>query len=266
VKVLPTQKTALEAAQESEDRRQRKANDRATIQFNKWLVGIGVLQLVVFVLQLSVFGYQALKLRQTVDAAAQQSRDMRESITEATRSANAMEKSAEAVTKTSQAASQSVVRIGQQMRAYLSSRINGGIFQDRAANLRFGVTPMVINTGLTPAHKVGYSAKAAVLPFPLEAGHVFPPLDPPRSVFGLLAPQQNFIMDAFVDGDYFDDVEAENIKRGNGKRVYIWGTITYEDVFGDKRYTNFCQSICWILGKEGDVVWGNYSDRHNEAV
>jgi hypothetical protein len=86
---------------------------------------------------------------------------------------------------------------------------------------------------------------------------IFPPLEQPRSVFGLLAPQQNFIMNAYVDRDHFDDAEAEDIKRGKGKRAYMWGTITYEDVFGEKRYTNFCQSIYWVPGKEGEIVFGN---------
>ena len=70
--------------------------------------------------QLAVFGYQALKLRQTVDAAAKQSDDMQRSIAEATRAANAMEKSANAATIGSQAASENVLRISHQMGAYLS--------------------------------------------------------------------------------------------------------------------------------------------------
>jgi hypothetical protein len=37
----------------------------------------------------------------------------------------------------------------------------------------------------------------------------------------------------------------------------MWGTITYEDVFSEKRYTNFRQSIYWVPGKEGEIVFGN---------
>jgi hypothetical protein len=227
---------------------------------------VGIVQAIIFILQLIVFGIQAWKLDQTVKAAAQQGSDMKRSIDEATRAANAMEISAKAATVASQAAAQSVALLPKQMRAYLSVRIGGGVYQDRAVNLRFEVTPMLINTGLTPANRVSYAAKANVLPFPLADEFVFPPLDKPRSVFGLLAPQQNLIMNAMVKSDFFDDGEVENIKRGRGRRVYIWGTVVYEDVFGEQRYTNFAHSIIWLPSKDGsEPIWGYYVDRHNDA-
>jgi hypothetical protein len=70
------------------------------------------------------------------------------SIEQSTRAANAMEEFAKSAERGSKAAAQSVVLVGQQMRAYLSVRIDGGIYQDRALNLRFDVRPMLINTGL----------------------------------------------------------------------------------------------------------------------
>jgi hypothetical protein len=230
------------------------------------LVYIGAVQTFIFALQLFVFRDQAKKLRQTVEAAKEQSADTKRSIEQSTRAANAMEEFSKSAERGSKAAAQSVVLVAKQMRAYLSVRIDGGFYQDRGANFRFEVRPMLINTGLTPALRVGYAARADVLSFPLEDGFVFPALGQPQSVFGLLAPQQNFIMNAYVDRDYFDDAEAEDIKRGRGKRVYMWGTITYEDVFGETRHTNFCQSIFWIRFKdESERIFGNYVDRHNDA-
>jgi hypothetical protein len=196
-------------------------SEAEVIKLDRWLIFVGVVQSIIFILQLFVFGIQAWKLHQTVKAAAEQSGDMKRSIEEATRAANAMEISSKAATVASEAAAQSVSLLPKQMRAYLSVRIGGGVYQDRAANLRFEVKPMLINTGLTPANKVSYAAKADVLPFPLADEFVFPPLDKPRSVFGLLAPQQNLIMNAVVKSDFFDDGEVENIKRGRGKRLYI---------------------------------------------
>ena len=165
------------------------------------------------------------------------------------------------------AAAQSVALLPKQMRAYLSVRIGGGVYQDRAANLRFEVRPMLINTGLTPANRVSYAAKADVLPFPLADEFVFPALENPRSVFGLLAPQQNLTMNAMVRGDFFDDDEVENIKRGHERRLYIWGTVVYEDVFGEQRYTNFAHNLIWLRLKDGsEPIYGYYVDRHNEAT
>jgi hypothetical protein len=71
-------------------------------------------------------------------------------------------------------------------------------------------------------------------------------------------------MNAAVDRRYSDD-EAEEIKRGRGKRAYIWGSITYKDAFGMERYTDFSQSVYWLPGKESEVLFGNYGDRHNDA-
>jgi hypothetical protein len=194
-------------------------------------------------------------------------RDMKESIAQATRAAGAMEKCAKAATVGSQADAQSVAFLPKQMRAYLSVRIGGGVYQDRAANLRFEVRPMLINTGFTPAHKVAYAAKADVLPFPLADDFAFPALEKPRSVFGLLAPQQNLTMNAMMQRDFFDDDEVEDIKRGRERRLYIWGTVVYEDVVGQPRYTNFAHNIIWLRLKDGsEPTYGNYVDRHNEAT
>src|ERR1700738_4326627 len=136
------------------------ASDAETIKLDHWLIFIGVVQAIIFALQLVVFGYQARKLHQTVKAAAEQSGDMKESIKQATRAATAMEISATAASGASRAVAQSVAYVGHQVRAYLSVRINGGIYQDRSKNLRFEPKPLLINTGLTPAYKVRYAAKA----------------------------------------------------------------------------------------------------------
>jgi hypothetical protein len=65
--------------------------DHEVILLDRWLIVIGILQAFIFLLQLFVFRDQARKLRQTVDAAAEQSRDTKESIKQATRAAAAME-------------------------------------------------------------------------------------------------------------------------------------------------------------------------------
>ena len=70
--------------------------DREIINFDRWLIVIGIVQAFIFLLQLFVFRDQARKLRQTVDAAAEQSSLMKNSINEATRAADAMEEFAEA--------------------------------------------------------------------------------------------------------------------------------------------------------------------------
>jgi hypothetical protein len=241
------------------------ASDAEVIKLDHQLIRIGQLQSGIFILQLLVFGFQAWLLQRTVKAAGDQSKQMGRSIDEATRAANALETSAKAAAVASENVTVMTKRVAQQMRAYLSVRINTGAYQDRVANVPFGVNPMLINTGQTPAYKVRYIAKAAVLPFSLADDFSFPPLDEPRAIFGLLAPQQNMIMNAFVEGPFFNDLEAEEIKRGRGRRIYIWGRVIYEDVTGEQRYTNFAHNIFW-LSLPGEPTYGNYVDRNNDAT
>jgi len=67
------------------------------------------------------------------------------------------------------------------------------------------------------------------------------------------------IMGAIVRRDFFEDAEAEQIKRGLGRRAYIWGTVIYKDVVGEERYTNFAHNIFW-LALPNEPIIGNYID------
>jgi hypothetical protein len=79
VKVEPTVKTPEEAAQETQDRNQKLANDGNAVKLT------GILAAIAF-LQLLVYGYQAAKLRATVKSAGEQAEAMERHIGEAARS------------------------------------------------------------------------------------------------------------------------------------------------------------------------------------
>jgi hypothetical protein len=119
------------------------AADSETSNSNWWLIIIGVIQSIIFALQLIVFGYQARKLRQTVDASAQQTRDMKESIAQATRAATAMEGFAESAAVSAKAATDSVATVkdamSRQLRAYLCVNFYLAIPQNLEDNYRFVV-------------------------------------------------------------------------------------------------------------------------------
>ena len=85
VQIIPSQPTATELDQQTKDRQARGASDAAAAETNHQLVLIGLAQLVVFAMQLVVFGYQAKKLRETVDAAGDQAAEMEQSVAEAAR-------------------------------------------------------------------------------------------------------------------------------------------------------------------------------------
>ena len=248
VEVTQPGKTSEELGLEAQERIDRAARERETSATNQRLVWIGMLQLVVFVLQLLVFGYQAYKLEQTVSAADAQSSDMKESIAQATRAAAAMEKVAANVSLSAKAATDSVAvlkdRTALQMRAYLLVSAGSAIYQEREKRFRFEARPLLLNEGSTPANEVRYAAKAAILPVPLATDFVLPPVSPTTGGSNL-GPHQSSIVSGILD-DYVADKDVAAIKRGQGRALYIWGVVIYKDVFGQEHQTEFCQLVLWL--------------------
>ncbi|MGD1106616.1 MAG: hypothetical protein ABR865_06185 [Terracidiphilus sp.] len=260
VKFLPAEKTKQESEEDAQDRQEKASSDW-------WIVRLtGVLALVAF-LQLLVFGYQAKKLRETVESAKEQSSAMERHISEAARSANAMEgvaKSLEVTAEASQqaavASQQSIASLRQQMRAWLTIIVGGGIPQERDKNLKFDARPIILNTGLTPARNVRYQIKAAILPVPLPPDFDF---SLPKQELGAggncIGAHQNAQMMAVAD-DYAPDEDIEGIKSGKDRALYSWGLVTYEDVLGGPSHkTQFCQQLTWLSdGKvfgSGVIAW-----------
>jgi hypothetical protein len=222
-------------------------------------------------LQLLVFGCQALKLRQTIHAmkeiAAGQTADMQESIAEAARAATAMQEVSKSLeinareivesVKTSKEIAARQRMFGEmQMLAYVSVLIGSGVFQERDKGLRFEANPQLRNTGNTPAHKVRYRVAADILPVQLPKDFKFPL---PKDVAGgaLLSPHQPAQASAVVK-DFIPDEEVADIKNGTGKSLFVWGAITYEDAFKITRRVTFAQQITFrgLPGKE--IISGYY--------
>ncbi len=160
VKVLPPVGAQTEANQEVEDRWRKAANDRNLVVLTGVLAFVGFLQLL-------VFGYQAYKLRQTVESAGEQAEAMERPIEEAARSATAMEN----IAATIQSGNQEV------MRAYLTVTVGTALHQERRegqSDLKFEGRPQLLNTGNTPARKVRIRIAAEILPIPIPEGFAFP--------------------------------------------------------------------------------------------
>ena len=77
----------------------------------------------------------------------------------------------------------------------------------------------------------------------------------------MLGPQQNANLSAVVD-DFVDAEEVNDIKVCREKALYVWGIVKYEDIFGEDRYTKFCQSLIWL---QDGKVFGFYTPGHNDA-
>ncbi len=193
---------------------------------------------------------------------------MQKSIGEAVRTATAMENVAEGVRTSANAATESVATLkevtSKQMRAYLTVVIGSAIYQERTKGLKFEARPRLINTGHTPAHKVKFKCNAAVLPVELPEDFSFP-LPSEFRGGAVLGPNQFNDLSAVVD-DFLDDQKVETIKQAKTEALYVWGTVTYEDVFGIARQTRYCQTYTWLVSGDQSTIYGYYNPRHNDAT
>jgi hypothetical protein len=185
---------------------------------------------------------------------------------EAAKLAHAMEATAKGIDASTKVGMDSVAigtqRSAQQLRAYICVAVGGAFYQERAKNLKFIAQTLLINTGNTPAHKLGFRVKAAVLPVPLPEDFSFPLSSTTAgSMVVGPGPQQGITLTAMVD-DFVPDQDVDAIKIADGRALYIWGIIEYEDVFKQQQTTRFCQLLHWI----GDRVMGTYIPRHNDAT
>ncbi len=259
VKVPPSAQVESES-----DDQAKNGKDKALTDW--WLTFFtGVLALMA-ILQLGVFGYQGYKLKQTVEAAEGQSSDMKNNIAEAKRAATAMENVAkhfESSVKETIESTKTFSRRGEmQMRAYVCIDVGTAGFQVRP-DTKFAAQTIMFNAGPTPAHKVGFRAKADILPVPLPEGFDFP-LPKDNVGASILGPHQRMNITRFVE-DFVADEDVNDIKFARGKALYIWGIIDYFDVFEVKHSTKFAQMMNWSPSPNGEIVFGTYLSGHNDA-
>jgi hypothetical protein len=155
-----------------------------------------------------------------------------------------------------------------QLRAYLTVAIGQAVYQERrteenGGDLVFGGNPLLVNTGRTPAQKIKFKCRAAILSVPLPREFHLPEGIDENTGESMLGPQQSANMFSVVDG-FQPDNEVANIKNGfMGRGLYVWGLITYEDIFKQPHETRFCQHLYW--DQRGDVR-GIYVLGRNEAT
>ena len=154
-----------------------------------------------------------------------------------------------------------------ELRAYLTVAIGEAIFQQRrpqknGGDLKFESRPLIVNTGRTPARQIVFKARAAIMPLPLPKTVHLPDAPDQDAAGSILGPQQTAFLSGIVDG-FCADNEVDSIKYTSGdKALYVWGLVTYEDVFGEEHHTRFCQQIYWDLK---DNVRGHYVPGRNDA-
>jgi hypothetical protein len=190
---------------------------------------------------------------------ARQAQDTQSAIREATRSASAMEAVATATTSNAM-----MMRdiFSKQMRAYLS--VEGGSAWRQTTAARFQGIPVITNHGLTPAKNVCWKVLVGILD--ISSGTPSLPEIGELIVSDMsIAPRQQFIA-ASPLVDRVSDEEAELIAKGDTRRLFVWGRVTYDDIFDGHWETNFCIGYhFWMLDEK--IQFGiTYTPRHNDST
>jgi hypothetical protein len=148
-----------------------------------------------------------------------------------------------------------------ELRAYVSADLGQASYQDNVT--MFGSSPVIYNTGNTPARKVSHWCKAAILPSVLPKGYQFPQGTPQVTDVGM-SPRHNYVLYASL-GRFCTLEEIVEIARGDPIRFYVWGCVTYEDIFGHTHTTRFCHAYRYpVIG--GKVTpMADYHPTHNRA-
>jgi len=257
VKSIPAPENEAETRHKEYERNEKPSLDRG-LTYGTYALSAFTFLLFCFTAALWWVTYRLSKEAKTTGEA--HGAKMAESISEAARAAAAQEGIANA-TRENAGLMQGVMQ--KQMRAYLVVEVGGGLYQD--ATKRFEVRPNLVNSGFTPALNMTYWALASILPFPLPKDHVLPVNHEniPNSMD--MGPRQSLVLNAAVD-TRVPDAEVDDIKHGITRRVYIWGSIRYSDIFGGVHTTDFCQSIHWIGPEGSEQIYGNYQYNKNKIT
>jgi len=158
-----------------------------------------------------------------------------------------------------------------QLRAYVSAAPNIIFPFDAKTTVEMGFR--VENHGQTPARNVRCCAVVDVLPYPLPPNYIFhEPTIQTRS--GGLACGEHVDI-RMAAKRYFGNDEIKKVLVNDGCRIYLYGTLKYEDAFDRTRTTQFCRSVvgCGDLAAmtvpdptpHQRVIAFDIADQHNET-
>lgn len=245
VDIRPSVKTPEESAEDSKEREDKAANDRHIVELTAAIATVAFLQLLVYI-------YQSIKLRETVKGSTEQSKAMERHIGEAARSADAMEDISQVI----QSGNRAIIR------AYVSVVLGTAVFQERTDAVKFEGKPTLVNTGSTPARNVKIKIAAEIVPHNQAETFTYTLPQEVAKASAVAAPHQNYILSAIVK-DFVPDADVSDIKHGRGGKgaLTVWGIVTYDDIFGASHSTKFAQWLFWL---PNNTVYGYYIPGQND--
>jgi hypothetical protein len=148
-----------------------------------------------------------------------------------------------------------------QLRAYVSVESGGMFRQSRKRRLRFEFRPNVINNGQTPANDVRI----------VSFLRISAPAIPDSFDYSLLPIQGSVNTIGPRQGRFHSIVASQNLAIPQLREIqkgsfvfHIYGKVTYSDIFGVERATNF--SFIIFPGKSSQGAVWHYTPQHNDAT
>jgi hypothetical protein len=255
VKAIPTEKSKQEAEEDARDKDDKRWNDRAAIFIS---IATGLILL----LQLFVFGWQAISLRKTIvtmkELGTKQSADMQASIAVAKAAADAAKESADI----------SRVALISTQRAYVSANIDSVPFIEKDGPLKgFAFSIKWQNKG--PTRAINLQNFVLIKRFEPDVPENFDFAAPPGQGF---EGQTSVVIDSNSDAHSsnalipLSDIE---LAVNNTGTIYLWGAAIYNDVFPETvlHHVYVCvrvRIIRDIRGKENPFTYEVYKN-YNKA-
>lgn len=258
VKILPDPDAGEKEEKEEQDH-QRRAQFEAKLaleteriaEYTRWLAAFALGLLFVALGQIALFGVQLRHLRRSAQDAADTTKAAAESARAATAQAGIARDSLKAMQNTAE----------RQSRAYVEVEIEK--LDLNAANT--GVAEVVLrvrNVGRTPARDLVCNSWVELRPWPQPPNAAFTgPADPNQSK-AIVNPGQARHFKTATKAP-LKAFELEEIAAGTPRRLYVFGSVTYRDVFRNDLVTEFCVAI---KAAPGLPFEGAYSPQHNNAT
>jgi hypothetical protein len=258
VQPLPIQRSPEQVRSEETEASRHLAAEESTATYTAALVWVtGILALFTFLLW-----WANLKLIKGAEYTAErQSGEMQQSITEAHQSALAMADVA-ATMRANTAAMQETMK--KQMRAYVSADPGLGVYQDEHNNFQGAV--VLTNSGFTPAKHIAHRVHATVLATEGIENHVFEDTKPYFTTDSSLSPRTTYTITAGIVPDRLPAEEVQEAMLGNVRRLFVWGSVTYVDVFDEPHETFFCHNFVFPTINNEVKVGTYYHNNHNRTT
>ena len=230
---------------------------KQTALHNKALVLTGVLVASGTLFYAGAAIFQICLMKYTAKQATVQTERL---IAEANRIANSIEKTLEQSKKSLDA---SIEMARRDQRAWIGpievtpawrDAANNPIFIKEGASAVFGV--VIVNSGKSPALKVKSKIKFITLPADREFAPNYDKLQSQSSVV-VIQPQMRLTVPTALSSKAVTASDINIIKNG-GAILYLFGEITYEDVFKIPHLTTFCMALAPTL--DGFIAHKTYND------